>query len=292
MVRKKIISAALKMSALEPKHEQAEHLAECEAAKSSYAMKSKLIKVLAQVEDDSAPLTVYETENDESKVRVKRVYFVRHGQGFHNKVAAESVTKCDCKDAQVRSGSAPSRCPYRDDSLLDPLLTELGVEQAKQAGQSIGGGERVQLVAVSPLRRATETALIAFDAVVSDERVRFVALECCREQWGQHKCDRRLSAEALRKQYGERGVDYSLLESDEDPLWLDDVREARSSVAARCEQSLRWIAERNETHVALASHSSYMLTMFNVILDCSAAPSARRWFETGELRVLDLAIEL
>ena len=58
-------------------------------------------------------------------------------------------------------------CPYLDARLLDAALTELGRDQARRAGEELVALEgccRVQRVYVSPLRRALETAALAFEA--------------------------------------------------------------------------------------------------------------------------------
>ena len=87
--------------------------------------------------------------------------------------------------------------PYARSELLDPPLTSVGREQAA----ALCAEARTlspTLVVVSPLARATKTALLAFDHLVG--RVPFVAHELCREISGVNSCDARRSASEAKKE--------------------------------------------------------------------------------------------
>ena len=90
----------------------------------------------------------------------KLVHWIRHGQGFHNLMA----------DFHREHGIEGS--PYKHPALHDPPLTALGREQAA-ALCTHAKMLAPTLVVVSPLARATKTALIAFDHLVG--AVPFVA---------------------------------------------------------------------------------------------------------------------
>lgn len=213
---------------------------------------------------------------DEEKCNVKTVHFVRHGEGHHNKAAYTSGYGCQCN-----TPNSGLQCPYTDKKLLDPHLTALGHQQAK-ANQPITPSLGVQLVVVSPLARAVQTALGAFQTVPG---VPYIANENCREQSGQHVCDKRQTREAASKMFPT--IDFSLLLDNEDTMWTKE-RETRVSVADRGDALIRFLADRPEKNIAVVAHSSWLLTLFNCSLDCSTAPEMAEWFKTGELRSMKL----
>ena len=109
----------------------------------------------------------------------KTVHFVRHGQGIHNEAADRKGCGCTC---HVDGDS----CVYVDEAILDARLTELGVSQAKGL-LPLSTPLELDLVVVSPLNRAIQTALHGFSSCSAP----FLAHEDCREQMGQHICDKR-----------------------------------------------------------------------------------------------------
>ena len=115
---------------------------------------------------------------------VKLVHWIRHGQGFHNLLS----------DLYKEHGIQGK--PYLRPELHDPPLTAVGREQAvalRSTTQSLSPS----LVVVSPLARATKTALLAFDHLVG--RVPFLAHESCREISGVNACDGRRSVTEARR---------------------------------------------------------------------------------------------
>ena len=94
------------------------------------------------------------------------LHVVRHGEAEHNAQAAmPGAAACDCKRADPQGRDTPgSQCPYNSEAAFDAALTEEGRRQAAallpHTRQNCPG---IQLVVSSPLRRAVETALLAFD---------------------------------------------------------------------------------------------------------------------------------
>mmetsp|Transcript_16030 Transcript_16030/g.31392 ORF Transcript_16030/g.31392 Transcript_16030/m.31392 type:complete len:280 (+) Transcript_16030:1-840(+) len=216
--------------------------------------------------------TAYRVDNPVDGKNVKIIHFVRHGEGYHNKAATEAGYGCTCMRPD---DSRP--CPYTDPVLLDPGLTPLGVQQAA-ANSSVAPSLGVELVVVSPMNRAIQTAVESFASVPD---VPFLAHEDAREQSGEHICDKRQTRHKHQEMYPH--IDFSLLESEEDELWTTE-RESRKSVADRCDNVLKYLSTRPEKNLALVTHSSYLLTLFNAALDCKYAPELKEWFQTGELR--------
>jgi broad specificity phosphatase PhoE len=77
-------------------------------------------------------------------------------------------------------------------------------------------------------------------------------------------------------------VDFSLLESEGDPLYRETSRESKMEVGQRVYKFMEWLASREEKNVAIASHSGWLLTVFNGVLECHE--SLKGWFQTGEMR--------
>lgn len=108
----------------------------------------------------------------------------------------------------------------------------------------------------------------------------FIAHELVREQYGVHVCDKRRPKSRQVQEFPM--VDFSLLESEEDALFSEDSRETNIAVAGRIYKFLEWLETRTEKHVAIASHSAWLLTAFNANFECE--DNLKAWFQTGEMR--------
>ncbi|GER54096.1 phosphoglycerate mutase family protein [Striga asiatica] len=173
--------------------------------------------------------------------RCKTIHLVRHAQGFHN-VAGE-------KDHSA----------YMSPELFDAHLTPLGwlqVDNLRKHVHSSGISKRIELVVVSPLLRTIQTAVGVFGgeayadgidapplmtanagdsnhpAISSLNSPPFVAVELCREH---------------------------LIETDADTLWKLDVREADKDLAQRGLRFLNWLWTREETEIAVVTHSGFLI---------------------------------
>mmetsp|Transcript_16288 Transcript_16288/g.23260 ORF Transcript_16288/g.23260 Transcript_16288/m.23260 type:complete len:89 (+) Transcript_16288:285-551(+) len=83
--------------------------------------------------------------------------------------------------------------------------------------------------------------------------------------------------------------DFSLLETEEDVLFNENRRETKMEVAERAYKFLEWMALRQESHIGLVSHSGWLMTVFNGILECD--DSLKNWFQNGEMRSAVLVFE-
>jgi len=97
--------------------------------------------------------------------------------------------------------------PYTlDSSIIHHLSISLG-SQATQCRQRVNELQ-AELVIVSPLRRALQTAMTLFpDATTSPP---IVAVEQVREAWGAHLPDKRRTTTAISQEFGSR-IDLSNL---------------------------------------------------------------------------------
>ena len=88
----------------------------------------------------------------------KKVHFIRHGEGHHNVVQREWRARADW-DGASEPYTLDTDPEYR---FVDALLTEKGEAEAS-ALQARTRRVTPQLLVVSPLRRATQTGLLAFE---------------------------------------------------------------------------------------------------------------------------------
>ena len=211
----------------------------------------------------------------------KRVHFVRHGEGTHNVVQREW---------RAKPGWDGTTEPYTIDNdpeykFGDAQLTAVGTEQAQALRARTAALADVEVLVVSPMRRATDTGLLAFAAHVAAGKP-ILASELLHERGGRHTCDKRLGLAAIRAAHP--NIDYSLVTAEEDPLWGDGVtRESWADVASRAAEFCKWLAARPEKRVAVAAHSAILLGLFNTVF-AKSDPECKKWFGTGEMRTVKL----
>ncbi|GMH48913.1 hypothetical protein TrVE_jg8757 [Triparma verrucosa] len=257
------------------KKEQKEHLGP-EMASLLNDMTNRDIIVAASPLDSSPPETPGYTT-----LKSKTVHFIRHGQGFHNLLADSYRSE---GKTWTQYTNHPSN-PYVKPEITDAPLTHKGRLQATSL-QPLTSTLPVDLVVVSPQNRATHTALLAFSHLLpsppfsSPPSVPFVAHESVREETGVHVCDKRRSVTLARSEFPY--VDYSLIESDEDPMFTEEGRETKGQIGERIYDFIMWLKDREEGNVAVASHSGWLMTLFNGVVICGE--ELKPWFMTGELR--------
>jgi broad specificity phosphatase PhoE len=176
----------------------------------------------------------------------KHLHFVRHAHGKHNEVGEVDYEQ------------------YQREDLIDAELTDKGIEQCQELNKINEKYLKSQLVVVSPMRRTLQTATKSFPDLI--EKVPWIALECLREQTGLHPCDKRFPISFYQENYPY--VDYSFIESDEDPLYplYEDRREPHEDMDQRAKQFLNWIQTRPETEIVVVSHSAFLRGLFQRVL--------------------------
>ena len=180
----------------------------------------------------------------------KRILFVRHGEGIHN----EAERRLGKERWETHEAKQPA--------YFDPPLNEVGVEQSKRLGAALRPALEnqhleVDLLIVSPLVRAIETAQIAFSSVWHVSPI--AAVEMARERHGKNTCDARRPVSELQAAYPD--VDFELFMEGEHDTWHDaEVRETPEHVRSRVELLLHWILGLPDTvnTVAVVGHSDYM----------------------------------
>jgi len=254
--------------------ESAEHLvgmSECRAA-----MEGKKLKIEAYALGDES------NKNCCCKV----VHFVRHGQGFHN-LLADIYTQSGVKwSNHVASASNP----YAQIEVLDAPLTHKGRLQAAQLSDQVQRLKSLhgplELVVSSPNCRALMTAVVAFDSCNGSKDCKWLVHEMVREEHGVHLCDQRRPKSQQAREFSM--FDFTLLESENDALFNPTRRESKLEVGERVYKFMEWLSERPEKHVAITSHSAWLMTLFNGVVDCKDNESLKSWFQTGEMRSVKL----
>eukprot|EP00568_Trieres_chinensis_P011937 CAMPEP_0183294152 /NCGR_PEP_ID=MMETSP0160_2-20130417/2592_1 /TAXON_ID=2839 ORGANISM="Odontella Sinensis, Strain Grunow 1884" /NCGR_SAMPLE_ID=MMETSP0160_2 /ASSEMBLY_ACC=CAM_ASM_000250 /LENGTH=291 /DNA_ID=CAMNT_0025455413 /DNA_START=141 /DNA_END=1016 /DNA_ORIENTATION=+ len=266
-----VASAAHNVVTLElAKKESAEHMHDMPALYEAMRRRPLLVKAYA-LDDPEAP--------DDSVENVKTVHFVRHGQGFHNLMA--DLARAEGRE-WVQYTNKPEN-PYIMPEILDAPLTEKGRQQAYfLQPQIVGMANQPELVVLSPNCRALQTGVLAFEHLVG--KIPFLAHEMVREENGVHVCDKRRPKSKQTREFPM--VDFSLIDSENDPIFLADRRETKMEIGGRIYKFLDWLSRRSEKHVGVASHSGWLMTIFNGNMECK--DSLKPWFQTGEMRSVKL----
>ena len=253
------------------KKESAEHMHGMAELYESMQSRPLSIKALAWGHGDMLP----PGDNDNGKT----VHFVRHGQGFHNLLADMA---CASGRTWTQFSSAPEN-PYVMPEILDAPLTETGRQQALQLQPYVQAFDRQpELIVLSPNCRALQTGAIVFEHLIGT--VPFLAHEMVREESGVHYCDKRRPKSRQEKEFPM--IDFSLIETEEDSIFEEGRRESKLEVGERIYTFLEWLASRPETNIGVASHSGWLLTLFNGI--CESDECLKAWWQTGEMRSVRL----
>jgi len=169
--------------------------------------------------------------------------------------------------------------------ILDAPLTDKGRQQANLLQPIIEAfPHKPQLVAFSPNCRALQTGLIACHHLIPHRDIPFLAHEMAREENGVHVCDKRRPTSQQAAEFPR--IDFSLLQTEEDIMFKNDRRETKLEVGDRIYKFMEWLETRSEEHVVVASHSGWLLTVFNGV--CTCKDDLKRWFHTGEMRSVKL----
>ena len=159
------------------------------------------------------------------------IYFVRHGQGFHN----------------TGSGNY---------DILDPDLTPLGIDQCRALRDTFPYQDKIELVVASPLTRTIETALYAFEPIITRLNKPLVALPELQET-GNIPCDTGSPVKVLEDKYKDRLVDLGLL----DGQWhvkKGKYAQTDAKISARAKEARQWLMAREETDIVVVTHGGYL----------------------------------
>ena len=203
----------------------------------------------------------------------KDVYFVRHAEGIHNR---------DSREVPNFGTTLSLTEAYRDSP-----LTFTGMKQCDKLAEEVSALKvPPEIVIVSPLQRAIHTAQLGFRYNPTTPPP-FLATELARERISVHTCDWRRPKSVIEKDFP--FVDMSLIESEEDDMWLskemtpaeydsDDCR-------ARAAKLLHWLLDRPETTLAVVAHWVFYTHLFGLFSGGSDGGAAlREKFGNAEMR--------
>ncbi|KAJ3796596.1 histidine phosphatase superfamily [Lentinula aff. detonsa] len=170
----------------------------------------------------------------------------RHGEGFHNVGEAKYGTKAWDDYWSKLNG---------DGELIwgpDPKLTSLGEEQARIVNQEWRNESKYGLSVppsryCSPLTRATKTCLLTFDGLPTSANHPVVIVENCREEYGEHTCDKRNTRTWVSTYFPEFVFEEDFTEGDE--LWTANERETHLQVTIRAQSVLDMIFNTDDNDV-------------------------------------------
>jgi len=192
----------------------------------------------------------------------KLIFFGRHGQGYHN-VAEEKYGTKAWDDYWSKL--------YGDGELTwgpDPELTAVGTGQAVDVNTMW----KAELLAAnvplpkrlycSPMTRAMQTNVTTFDGV-SNGRV--VVLENCREEYGEHTCDKRNTRTYIRTTFPQFEIEDGFTE--EDQLWEAESRETPAHRTARAQTVLDRIFrdDKDVLFVSITAHGGIINGFLNAL---------------------------
>jgi broad specificity phosphatase PhoE len=194
--------------------------------------------------------------------QIKTFYFVRHAQGIHNEAESTfGTTHWEAVEA-------------KSEQYFDAKLTEFGRNQTKLLFDSITKMQqstptlKFDLLIVSPLSRAIETAQIAFQPLFDNPNFPIYSHEMIRETIGRHYCDKRRSVTELKQLYPR--INFSepgAFSSDFDLLWDANERETQKQTQLRAIKFLNWCFDRfpDEKHILVTGHSGIISTCARIL---------------------------
>ena len=208
----------------------------------------------------------------------------RHGQGYHNLLGDHTRAlgaKFDIMDPD------PERNPFAKTEIIDSPLTYKGRKEAVLQ-RPVASALNPELVVVSPLHRAVQTALLSF-ADHYQNGIPFIAHEGCREQLGVLTCNKAHPISQTVADFPQ--IDFSLITAgEEDSLFDHHQKEAPVDEANRAYDFLtEFLMKREESEVAVVCHSAWLFSVTNAVLDCGDDDSLISWFGTGEIRSLQIS---
>ena len=151
----------------------------------------------------------------------KKLVFIRHAEGWHNKDAREIPSYFEDE-----LGLASTSLKYWDAALTPDGETQcaaLAIRLQEHAGS-------LELVAVSPMTRALQTATLAFPN--ASARPPFVTTSLARERVWLHACDGRRPRSELQRDFAH--VDFSEVTSEIDEMFEHKENEPSDRNSTRC----------------------------------------------------------
>jgi len=212
-----------------------------------------------------------EPSNDDSRFKV--VHFVRHGEGYHN-IGFESLEDTHLtangwsQAAKLQKHINHLKKPLDLDAVIvSPLFRTLETASGVFGGGTIENGNKMLMVE----QHKVHNEVTRHYAIAARPGVPFIANEMCRERMSLNRCDRRRNLTETRRNFP--GVDFSLIETEEDVQWDKKHDEAVSAgaigsryfigeksdaVQERGLNFVKWVLARPEKNLGVVSHCAFL----------------------------------
>lgn len=228
----------------------------------------------------------------------KILILMRHGEARHNVFERKWV--------QQHGGNIED-ANLEEDYPVDPLLTGKGCGQMQSLSRRTATffnnetGLRPDLFVVSPLRRAIQSAIIAFPthtALSSLHGTEWICHPLCMELVNGNKSEFVSSSQDLEEIFP--GVDFSLFEEN---LGIDGnveevnrkkrvpLFESKIDLMGRTDEFLRWIKERDERVIVVSSHATWLHSLCAFSLSHEPESKGLQMFKKGEMRSVGIKFD-
>lgn len=199
----------------------------------------------------------------------KTIHFVRHAEGIHNR---------DSREIPDFATTLTKTMAY-----WDSPLTPVGLEQCEKLALGVQNlTSPPDVVVVSPLRRAIQTAEIGFR--VDGAGPPFVATELARERVSFHTCDGRRPLSEIKADFP--FVDFAEVAEEHDAMWNtkedQPTEHASEACASRAAAFLDWLHARPENNIAVVSHWVFYTHLFRLFGD----KRLQTKFQNAEMRTV------
>lgn len=261
---------------------------------------------------DASEKIPYKAAGTTTKTTItKTIHFQRHGQGYHNLIC--DMLRERNQPIDFESTDNPMLNPMLRMEFLDPPLTHSGILQSRAAAKRRTSNRRggdsppfaeswvstpeiaPHLIIVSPLLRCLQTAQYTFGGgggggndKYSWTKIPWIAHEGCREELGLLVGNKRRRRSEIMADYPH--VDFSHVVHEDDVLW-DSLQGQKESLLEQSERIYKFltefVAQRPEPEIAIVSHSAYLFTMLNAVVDIQDE-ALKSWFLTSEVRTIQL----
>ena len=170
----------------------------------------------------------------------KRIFLIRHGYSLHNQLYPKMGMSA-----------------FYDNEVIDSPLLNKGRDEAQELRNKESIYQymtsKVELVLVSPLVRALETASIIF----KDSNIPIVCHEFLREYPnGKQICNQRSEIVSRIKEYPH--INFENIVSNKDIYWNEDRHETLDELNKRIEITKKYLFNRPEQTIAIVGHGSFI----------------------------------
>ena len=199
----------------------------------------------------------------------KLLYFIRHGTAVHNVKFHEIGAKA-----------------YVGQENIDTSLTEKGISEASELGDTWKDINDIDIVFTSSLKRTLQTSKNIFQKT----NIPIVAIDLIKEfPQGIETINKRRNKKTIQMEFPR--IDFRNIYTEEDRLWRPNRNESIEELNGRIKDFLYFLSERPEKTIAVVNHSSFMGQMlFNEIGDeeneLRHCYPYKALLENGELKVI------